>query len=66
MRQSPDYVAWHQRIEMLRAIADGSVYTVEGLAQACGAEVAELRPVLVQLHERGWVTVPPGSDAASV
>jgi hypothetical protein len=51
---------------MFQVIADGSVYTVEGLAQTCGAEVTELRPVLVQSHERGWVTVPQGSDAASV
>jgi hypothetical protein len=53
-------------LEMLRALADGSVHTVAGLAQTCGAEVAELRPVLVQLHERGWVTVPQGSAPASV
>jgi hypothetical protein len=49
---------------MVRALADGSVHTVEGLAEASGAEVTELRRALAQLYERGWVAVPQGSETA--
>jgi hypothetical protein len=51
---------------LLRTVADGSVRTVEELARACGVTVDQLRPVLVQLHERGWVSVPQPSEPAPV
>ena len=53
-------------LDMLRAIADGSVFTVGGLAQSCGAAATELRTVLVQLYERGWITAPQASEPAPV
>ncbi|GAA4402890.1 hypothetical protein GCM10023168_13870 [Fodinibacter luteus] len=53
-------------LDLLRTVSDGAVLSVSDLAQACGADVAEIRPVLAQLHERGWVAVPQGSEPAPV
>ncbi len=53
-------------LDLMRAVADGSVFRVADLASACGADVSDIRAALVQLHERGWLSVPQDREPAPV